>query len=117
MLSRLQTVTSMAPLIAGTISLFSVVSARGFDRGFYPLGIARGFISLFMMLLIFALLGFALYYLIQKIMRPNSPLRPAASTPSAHSDGALDILRERLAKGEIEVEDYETRRRVLLSKE
>jgi putative membrane protein len=34
------------------------------------------------------------------------------STPPAH-DAALQILRERLARGEIDPEDYEARRRIL----
>jgi uncharacterized membrane protein len=67
------------------------------------------------MLLIPALLGLALFYLIQRMMRSTAPLRPAASTPSAHTGSALDILRQGLAKGEIEVEDYEARKRGLLN--
>lgn len=33
--------------------------------------------------------------------------------PSGRADSALDILRQRLAKGEIEPEEYEARRKVL----
>ena len=115
-MNRLQIFAPMIPIMTGAVSLLNIANARGFDRGFHAMGFARGFFSLLMMLLIFALLALALYYLIQQLRHSKPSLLSSTPAPSVPgSDNALVILRERLAKGEIELEDYEARRRVLLN--
>lgn len=69
------------------------------DGGWWGFGMGLG------MLLFFALIVVGIVLL----------LRPAASETRREHDRALEILNERFARGEIDREEYEERRRVLES--
>jgi uncharacterized membrane protein len=109
------------PLATGTLSFLNIASARDhFMRG--P-GFA-GFFSLLVSLLFIALLVLAILYLFQlyrarqtENTQPSNimptEVRPTGARVPAPNDSALAILRERLARGEIDPEDFEARRRIL----
>ncbi len=67
---------------------------------------AGGLVMLFMMLLFWGLVITGLVLALRWLMRQGAP-RPAAHDP------ALDILRQRYARGEIDREEFEARRRDL----
>jgi putative membrane protein len=72
-------------------------------------------LGLIILLLIIAVLGALLAFLIRTLRRPSQdPARSTAGPGSATQ--ALQILEERYARGEIDQEDYEQRRRVLLER-
>ena len=62
-----------------------------------------------MMLGFFAILIFGIVLLVKWVMGSNQP------SQNTQSSSALDILNERFAKGEIEKEEYEERKSILLS--
>lgn len=72
-------------------------------------------LGLIILLLIIAVLGAVLAYLIRALRRPSPD---AARSTGGHGSAAqaLQILEERYARGEIDQEDYEQRRRVLLER-
>lgn len=59
------------------------------------------------MLVILAVLAFALVWLVRSTRTPTLP--PPTSSPSGTATGAEQILAERLARGEIDPEDYQAR--------
>lgn len=94
------------------VVLLNVASAqehlwRGGGPGW---GLFGGLLQLLFLILI--VLG--IIFLGQALRSPRPLEIPGMKppTPPAH-DAALQILRERLAKGEIDPDDYEARRRVL----
>jgi uncharacterized membrane protein len=113
MLPPLQNIALALPIVGLGINMLNVASARdhafGLGRGHF----VGGFFS-FLFSLLLGLLVAGLVYLIQLLRSGQANANPLAST-RVPADQALEILRERLAKGEIEVEDYEARRRVLLN--
>jgi uncharacterized membrane protein len=118
-LEKLKTFLPTVPLATSAVTLFNTASARDhFMRG--P-GFG-GFFSLLVSLLLIALLVLAILYLFQLYRARQQPssappeVRSTEARVTPSTDSALTILRERLAKGEIEVDDYEARRRVLLEK-
>lgn len=70
-------------------------------------------LGLIILLLVIAVLGAVLAYLIRALRRPSSD-RAGATAGHGSAAQALQILDERYARGEIDQEDYEQRRRVLL---
>jgi uncharacterized membrane protein len=116
LVEKLKTLLPTVPLTTSAVTLLNTASARDhFMRG--P-GIG-GFFSLLVSLLFIALLVLAILYLFQLYRARQHPATTppeVRSTETQASDSALTILRERLARGEIEVDDYEARRRVLLEK-
>ncbi|HEX8759687.1 MAG TPA: SHOCT domain-containing protein [Pseudonocardiaceae bacterium] len=66
--------------------------------------------SLLILLLVAAVLTAGLIYLLRALWRPP-PNR--VDLPDGSGDRALQILNERYARGEINHDDYEQRRRVL----
>jgi putative membrane protein len=73
-------------------------------------GYGHGFGWLFMLILIVALVGVVIFTAV-RTGRGHSP-SVGGSRPGPQQT-ALDILDERLARGEIDLEDYEKRREVL----
>jgi uncharacterized membrane protein len=119
---RVKQVLPGFPILPIGMMFFNTVHAqdrlsRGFDHG--P-GLGGSFFSFLMSLLFLALLVLAVLYLFQLYRSRQNPsgvnIGTQISTPTYAPDAALQMLRERLAKGEIDVEDYEARRRVLLGK-
>jgi uncharacterized membrane protein len=119
---RVKQVLPGFPIFPIGMTLFSTANAqdrlsRGFDHG---LGFSGGLFSILASLLFIALLVLAVLYLFQLYRSRQSPsgvnTGTHVPTPTYAPDSALQMLRERLAKGEIDVEDYEARRRVLLGK-
>ncbi len=76
--------------------------------GFDGFGGAMGFGG-FWMLLVWALVIGGIVVLVRWAMAGSSP----GSVPRAPEKSALDILRERYAKGEIRKEEFEQKRRDL----
>jgi uncharacterized membrane protein len=126
-LEKFKTFIPTVPLATSAVTLFNTASARDY----FGRGPGWGdFLSLLISLLFIALLVLAVLYLFQLYRsRQTSTTPPSAdyqatgqvmgSQPTGSrgitpEDSALTILRERLAKGDISVEDYEARRRVLL---
>jgi uncharacterized membrane protein len=103
------------PVATGALSVLNTASARDhFMRG--P-GF-NDFFSLLVSLLLVALLVLAVLYLFQLYRARQHPnlqteVKPTGARVPSPNDSALTILRERLARGEIEVEDFEARRRIL----
>lgn len=107
----------IAPIFIAPMGLLNVVAAQDHLR---PLrGPGWGLFEGLLQLLFLGLIVFGIVFLVQAL-RSREPgsrrtfeipgMKP--TTPPTH-DAALQILRERLAKGEIDPEDYEARRRVL----
>ncbi|MDP8969044.1 MAG: SHOCT domain-containing protein [Actinomycetota bacterium] len=71
-------------------------------------------LGLLILLLIVALLTAGLAYLLRALRRPHPGGADSPDTPG-ESQRALQILEERYARGEIDHEDYEQRRRTLRS--
>jgi putative membrane protein len=69
-------------------------------------------LGLIILLLIIAVLGAVLAYLVRTLRRPSPSATPAAGGHGSTAQ-ALQILDERYARGEIDQEDYEQRRRTL----
>ncbi len=67
-------------------------------------------LGLLILLLIIALLAVGLAYLLRGLRRPHPG---GADSPDTSDQRALQILEERYARGEIDHDDYEQRRRVL----
>ena len=110
-MSRLLTLTPVVPIMTGALNLFNTAQAREYFR--------RDFIHgphILFWLLILALLVLAVLYLLQ-FFRLQGSNPTSTTTLISTTDSAMQILRDRLAKSEIEPEDYETRRRILLSKD
>lgn len=72
-------------------------------------------LGLIILLLIIAVLGAVLAYLVRALRRPSPSATPAVGGHGSTTQ-ALQILDERYARGEIDQEDYEQRRRVLLER-
>lgn len=72
-------------------------------------------LGLIILLLVIAVLGAVLAYLIRALRRPS---QDGTGATAAHGSAAqaLQILDQRYARGEIDQEDYEQRRRVLLQR-
>ncbi len=66
-------------------------------------------LGLLILLLIVAVLAVGLAYLLRALRRPH----PAVGSPDTPDRRSLQILDERYARGEIDQNDYEQRRRVL----
>jgi Short C-terminal domain len=113
---RLLTFAPALPIMTGALNLFNTANARDYFR--------RDFShapNILFWLLFLALLVLAVLYVLQlfRSSQGSSAGTPPVTTPAVISsaDSAMQILRERLAKGEIDPEDYEIRRRMLASKE
>lgn len=72
-------------------------------------------VGLIILLLVIAVLVAVLAFLIRALRRPAAD-RTAATAGQGSAPQALQILDERYARGEIDQEDYEQRRRVLLER-
>jgi putative membrane protein len=107
----------LALLVIAPIGLLHFASAQ--DHLWYGRGPGMGFFGGLLQLLFLILIVLGIVFLVQALRSRAGSQRTfeipgmKAPTPPAH-DAALQILRERLAKGEIDPEDYEARRRVLL---
>ncbi|KTG17532.1 MULTISPECIES: SHOCT domain-containing protein [unclassified Guyparkeria] len=75
-------------------------------------GMGFGFGGWILMILFWALLIAAIALLIKWLVSPR-PGSEGESTSERRSNRALDILRERYARGEIDHEEFEERRRRL----
>jgi putative membrane protein len=67
-----------------------------------------GALMMISMLLFWVLIAFAIVWFVRTTRTPHPPVPPQASTGPAAS-GAEQILAERLARGEIEPDDYQAR--------
>jgi putative membrane protein len=99
--------------LIGAASLLSLAFARDFN-GFGRMHFLGEFFSWLMLLLFLSLLVLAILALFQWFRSRQGKIPQINTSELPSSDSALQILRERLAKGEIEVEDFENRKRVLL---
>lgn len=72
-------------------------------------------LGLIVLLLVIAVLGVVLAYFIRALRRPSTD-RTDSTAATGSATEALRILDERFARGEIDQEDYEQRRRVLLER-
>jgi uncharacterized membrane protein len=101
-----------ALLVVGLALTSNIVSARsqhfGFSRG--PL---EGFFSMLMFLFLLGLFIAVIVYLFRFLSTQQTSAQTSSVQPPA--DSAMALLRERLAKGKIDVEDFEARKQVLLS--
>lgn len=77
------------------------------------MGSGWGVVMVISMLLFWALLAVAIVWAVRSTRAPRTPMPP--STPSGGTGSAEQILAERLARGEIEPEDYQTRLTALKS--
>jgi uncharacterized membrane protein len=118
------------PSVMIFLSLNTVFAQDRLPRAFsHGSGFGWSLFSLLGSLIFIALLVVAVLYLLQlfrsrgglvnAVSRAtsaanNSVANTSASYTSVPNDPALNILRERLAKGEIDTEDYEARKRILL---
>jgi len=97
-------------LLSGAVSLLAAAPAlaqSAYPRGEYyghMWGGSYGFLGAGMMVLFWG----AIVFLVVVAVRWLSDGKPTKSSASA-----LDILKERLARGEIDPEEYEARRKVL----
>ncbi len=73
--------------------------------GYYPHRSGVALLMVLGMLAIWALVGLAIVWLIRSIRSAQ----PTQTPPKAQSEGAEQILAERLARGEIDIEDYRAR--------
>jgi uncharacterized membrane protein len=106
---RLQQFIPVFPVVSSTVTLFNNAYARDYMRrnSFDVSEVLLG-------LLVLALISLAVFYFL-KSRRVSDAARPFITAPlkAATPDSALQILRERLAKGEIDPEDYDLRKRLL----
>ena len=80
--------------------------------GYYGYGMgAFGWIG---MLLFWALIIIGIVYLVRHLNLQNSGQEAGKRSSSRETDSAMEILRERFARGEIDKEEFEERRRGLL---
>lgn len=78
----------------------------------YGFGPGYGMFGLFMMLLFFAVIIAAVAILVRRPM-----FYRRMHDHEGHRSNALEILEERLARGEIDIEDYNTRKQALKREE
>ena len=64
-------------------------------------------------LLVIVLVVVGVVGLVVYLMRPSRHAPPPSTPPTPPADSALQILRERFARGEIDQAEYEERRRAL----
>lgn len=102
--------------LIGVVSSFGFVFARDFNA-FGRMHFFGGFFVWLMPLLFLSSLVLTIVALFQWFRTRHDPLHPYKTTEVTSGDSALEILRQRLAKGEIDPEDYEARRKVLLNKD
>ncbi len=102
--------------LMSAISLLGLTFARDYN-GFGRIHFFGGFFSWLVPLLFITLLVLTILVLFQWFKTRHDPVPPYKTTEVFSGDSALHILRERLAKGEIDPEDYEVRRQVLINKE
>lgn len=103
-------------LCSSTILLASTMSAGAAPYEEHPRhmwggagwGFGHGAISLLMLLLIVALIGALIFAALR-----GSHKHPPQPNSSQEQPNAMQILDERLARGEIDLEDYERRRDAL----
>jgi putative membrane protein len=100
-------------LAAALVTLFLpwiAISGDG-DRIMWDGGIFHMFFGFVMMILFLAIVVGVVVLLVRWLGGPESSLfRPSGPTSST---AALDILKERLARGEIDVAEFEERKRAL----
>jgi uncharacterized membrane protein len=116
--------SKIAPFAGPAFALFNFANAQGYHRGHPGWSLFEGLLQLLFLVLI--VLG--IIWLVRVLRSQGTPSGTLGSSVSPDSgvqgvfntfapkpaqDSALQILRERLAKGEIDPEDYEARRRVL----
>lgn len=68
--------------------------------------------SILMLLLWIVIVGIVIYGIVLLIMKPFE----RKETINQQDDKALDVLRERFARGEVDEAEYEEKKRVLLGK-
>jgi uncharacterized membrane protein len=77
-------------------------------------GSGGGWVMVLVMLLVLLALGLGLAYVARLALRPAAPASADAPRPeSGDEDRAAGILRERLARGEIDGPEYESRLRTI----
>ena len=72
-----------------------------------------GFHGPFMMMIGFAILVAIIVAIVMMIVRATDRAGPAGTDAPSSQNPALSILRERFARGEIDTEEFELRRRAL----
>lgn len=78
------------------------------DNGTH-MGDGCGIVMMLGMLAIWALVAIAIVWMIRAVGTSDAPRTPAGSAHRATTAGAEQTLAERLARGEIDAEEYRTR--------
>jgi putative membrane protein len=103
-------ISKIAPFAGPVFAIFNFANAQGHHWGGRGWSLFEGLLQL----LFLALFVVGIIFLVQALRsRRTFDLPGMKATAPTTQDSALQILRERLAKGEIDPEDYEARRRVL----
>lgn len=105
------TVTTLVLLIGGSIALADTPGTTGFNGHMWGNDYGFGFFGMGMMVIVWiAVIALAIV-----AVRWLTEGRAGAWAGGSGRDGtaAVDILKQRLAKGEIEPEEYATRRKAL----
>jgi putative membrane protein len=105
----------LAALLSGLLGLSGLVMAQPGEGYWGPHMMWGGWFHMFfgfLMMLLFLAILVGLVVLVVRWLgsSEHSPFRPS---PRQGNRAALDILKKRLARGEIEVAEYEERRRAL----
>jgi len=85
----------------------------GFGGGFGFAAIVLFLIWLLFVAGVVTLLVLAIRWFLRQERGGSASSHAASSTPAAKSADPLEVLRERYAKGEIDDEEYERRRKIL----
>jgi uncharacterized membrane protein len=103
--------SKIAPFAGPAFALFNFANAQGHRWDGRGWNVFEGLLQL----LFLTLLVLGIIFLVQALRsRRAFDFAPLKAAPT--QDVALQILRERLAKGEIDPEDFEARRKVLEAK-
>ena len=110
----LKTALIIGGIVIGVIVILSVVPGllgwQGYGYGMMGPGMMGGFGTMFLMpILWIAVIGLIIWAVVAAVRRPGEPDGPARS-----ADSALEILKRRYARGEINKQEYEERKKDLV---
>jgi putative membrane protein len=108
----MNTLIRFVPVFTAPIALLNVASAQDYLR--FGRGPGWGFLEGLLQLFFLILIVLGIIFVVQALRARRSFDLPGLKPVTPHvQDAALQLLRERLAKGEIDPDDYEARRRIL----